>query len=591
MASVLIVDDSSEDTKGLIMMLQNKGYSIDNVPSGKLALEYTVKNIPDVILLGINISDMSSYEACKLLRSDKELIKVPVIFVLKDAAAKSKIFDFENADYITMPFDYREVFARIDVQIRLRIMQYDKKNLDKKLENLLFENDNLKIDVLEGTKQLQEITDELREFNVILEDEITERTKTEEALKESERQLRYSLEEAPIPLMLYTEDGKIKNINRTWSDITGYTIADMPTTADWAEISDIFIQDQEYVSLTRLVDSEKRHNDGEYTVKTRNGNLHIWDFYSAYIGKRRDGHKLFMRVAIDVTERKRIEELQKSVENERKRLNEIEEYDKIKTEFLSNISHELRTPINVIFAALQMHELNSKKCPYKNKSQFCYKYDNVMKQNCYRLLRLINNLIDITKIDTGFFNINKVNYNIIELVEDITLSVADYTENKGLSLIFDTDVEEKIIACDPEKIERIILNLLSNAVKFTPRGGSILVDIKDGMDKIRISVKDTGKGIPKEKIDSIFERFVQVDKSFTREHEGSGIGLSLVKALVEFHGGSISVKSQEDQGTEFIIYLPCKLEDAHYDDENLKCEKIGENRIEKINIEFSDIYS
>ena len=90
-----------------------------------------------------------------------------------------------------------------------------------------------------------------------------------------------------------------------------------------------------------------------------------------------------------------------------------------------------------------------------------------MKQNCYRLLRLINNLIDITKIDSGYFDINENNINIVSLIENITLSVADYIENKGLSLIFDTVVEEKIIACDPEKIERIILNLLSNAVKFT----------------------------------------------------------------------------------------------------------------------------
>jgi len=265
------------------------------------------------------------------------------------------------------------------------------------------------------------------------------------------------------------------------------------------------------------------------------------------------------------------------------------EYDKIKMEFFSNISHELRTPINVIFSALQMNEVKLKDCYYKNAYKDCYKYGNTMKQNCYRLLRLINNLIDITKIDTGYFDVNEINIDIISLIENITMSVADYIENKGLSLIFDTDIEEKVIACDPEKIERIILNLLSNAVKFTPNSGNIMVNIEDGIENICIRVKDNGRGIPEEKLNSIFERFVQVDKSFTRDHEGSGIGLSIVKALVELHGGTISVIGNEGYGAEFIISIPCKLVNEVYDE--IACsEEIAKSYIEKINIEFSDIY-
>lgn len=272
--------------------------------------------------------------------------------------------------------------------------------------------------------------------------------------------------------------------------------------------------------------------------------------------------------------------LKNKVRERDKQISLSKEYDKVKMEFFSNISHELRTPINVIFSALQMYELNLKNCD---------KYNNIMKQNCYRLLRLVSNLIDITKIDTGYFDVSKININIISLVEDITMSVVAYIENKGLSLTFDTDVEEKIIGCDPEKIERIILNLLSNAIKFTPENGKIMVCIKDCNKNILISVKDNGRGIPKDKLNNIFERFVQVDKSFSRDHEGSGIGLSLVKALVELHGGTISVESSEGNGTEFIISLPCKLVDKTYD-EVACCEDLNDHRIEKINIEFSDIY-
>jgi signal transduction histidine kinase len=186
------------------------------------------------------------------------------------------------------------------------------------------------------------------------------------------------------------------------------------------------------------------------------------------------------------------------------------------------------------------------------------KYLSIMKQNSYRLIKLINNLIDISKIDAGYYKINLCNCNIVSVVEEITMSVAEYIQDKGMKLIFDTDTEEKIIACDPEKIERIILNLLSNAVKFTDAGGSIYVSVNAGTDKVKVSVRDTGICIPGEKLEKIFERFVQVDKSLSRNHEGSGIGLSLVKSLVEMHGGNIKAFSKIGLGSEFVFELPAE---------------------------------
>lgn len=296
-------------------------------------------------------------------------------------------------------------------------------------------------------------------------------------------------------------------------------------------------------------------------------------------------------VSRDITERSKKEELQKKMEDESRRLKELEETDRVKTEFFTNISHELRTPINVIFSALQMEELRIKRCQNKCTEDDQLKYVKMMKQNCYRLLRLIENLIDITKFDNGYFSINESNNDIVCLVEDVVLSVASYIENKNISIVFDTNVEEKIIAFDPEKIERIILNLLSNAIKFTRSGENISVTIEDNESDVCIRVKDTGKGIPEEKQKSIFERFVQVDKSFTRNHEGSGIGLSIVKSLVEQHGGNISVESKIGQGTEFIIHIPCKLVKSKEQNTGSSCSHIRKSSIERINIEFSDIYN
>ena len=291
----------------------------------------------------------------------------------------------------------------------------------------------------------------------------------------------------------------------------------------------------------------------------------------------------------DLTFRKLTEQLKEDNAQAKRLLGEAKIYDELKDEFFSNLSHELRTPLNVIMSTLQILERKMGDVPEYQTNSSIQKYMHMMKQNCFRQLRLINNLIDITKIDSGFFEIKLQNHDIVYIVENITLSVSEYIINKNIDLIFDTDIEEKIIACNPDIIERIMLNLLSNAVKFTDKGGMINVNMVDKGERILISVKDSGIGIPKEKQGIIFKRFRQVDKSLTRKQEGSGIGLSLVKSLVEILEGNILVNSEDGCGTEFIIELPAKIvpEDTKINKEENK----QHNHVEKINLEFSDIYN
>ena len=300
-----------------------------------------------------------------------------------------------------------------------------------------------------------------------------------------------------------------------------------------------------------------------------------------------------LTVQCDINSKDEIGVLAKSfntlIKENKKLLEETIEYDRLKTEFFSNISHELKTPLNIIFSTTQLLSLYIKNDNEDFEATKMNKHITIMKQNCYRLLRLINNLIDITKIDSGFEELNLQNKNIVEVIENITLSTVEYAKSKSRTIIFDTDVEEKIIAFDPDKMERIILNLISNAVKFTKPNDEIEVKIYDGVDNILISVKDTGMGIPKEKQEMIFERFRQVDHLLRRRHEGSGIGLSLIKSLIEMHGGKISVKSEYEKGTEFIIKFPIKTiteeEDIHIINDFTQ-----QTNVEKIHIEFSDIY-
>ena len=180
----------------------------------------------------------------------------------------------------------------------------------------------------------------------------------------------------------------------------------------------------------------------------------------------------------------------------------------------------------------------------------------IMDRNCSRLLSLINNLIDHTKIENNSYIINKKDEDIVYLVEETVLDMKDYIEEKGLELIFDTDVEEKVIRCDKVDIERCIINLVGNAVKFTPEGGLIEVTIKDLDDKVKISVKDSGIGISEENKRLIFDRFNQVVDKSAELKGGSGLGLTISKQLITLHGGHIYVESEVSIGSEFIIILP-----------------------------------
>lgn len=289
----------------------------------------------------------------------------------------------------------------------------------------------------------------------------------------------------------------------------------------------------------------------------------------------------------DITPRKQIEVLKNNILENKKLISKTTELNKMMMEFFSNISHELKTPLNVILGAVQILSLSASEDVHISNKVRANKYLRTMKQNCYRLVRLVNNLIDISKFDSGYFKVDLHNHNIVSVVEEITLSVVDYAESRGIELIFDTDVEEKVMAIDLDKIERIILNLLSNAIKFTNESGQILVNLWDMDDSIIISVKDNGVGMPKDKLDIIFERFGQVDKTLSRNREGSGIGLALVKSIVDMHNGNIKVKSEYGKGSEFIIELPVKL----IEEEKITNNTIYESKVEKLNIEFSDIYS
>lgn len=267
------------------------------------------------------------------------------------------------------------------------------------------------------------------------------------------------------------------------------------------------------------------------------------------------------------------------------RLRDKEKLDLMKNNFIANLSHELRNPLNIIISTIQLFDLYLKQNKIVLKDSTINNKFEYLKNNSNRLLKLVNNVIDITKIDAGFFSISKDNYDIVSVVENLTLSTVPYAEYKDITLIFDTNIEELYCLFDKDNIERVILNLLSNALKFTPANGNIFVTLTYNHKYLSIIVRDTGIGIPKEKQKFIFDRFSQLDTDKYSKGQGSGIGLALIKSVIDLHNGHIEVNSSPGVGSEFIVVLPI------YKVKSLT-EQNGSSSdsIQKTNLEYSDIF-
>lgn len=265
---------------------------------------------------------------------------------------------------------------------------------------------------------------------------------------------------------------------------------------------------------------------------------------------------------------------------------EYEEYlkeEKLKNEFYSNISHELRTPINLVYSALQLNDLYL----VDGNTESILKSNLAIKQNCLRLIRTINNFIDANKISEGYLKPNMSTHNIVYIIENISLACTDYLAKIDNSLTFDSVAEEIYVECDKDMMERVMLNLLSNSVKYGRKGGTVFVSINLEDDNVIINTKNNGYTIDKEIQPFIFDKFTRINKSLSREKEGSGLGLFLAKELLELQGGSIELYSDTKIGSEFIIKLPRCYKKRHVEySKDLEMNPIKD----KVDIEFSDIY-
>ena len=430
---------------------------------------------------------------------------------------------------------------------------------------------NIEVDIIPHHNSDNEI-----DYLLCLAVDITDKIKRENIYFRNRERYRTLFDQAPLAFVVSDRQTNIIDWNQRAEEIFGWQKEEVLD-----QNFNLLIPEDSYSEVTEMTEelfSGLQNNNINKNI-SKDGSQIYCEWNNAIIRDQEDKIIEVISIARDITERLRAEE-------KIKKQNEELEYSKLRTQFFANISHELKTPLNLIFSSLQLLEFylyNSQS--YKEKDKI-NNYLNSIKNNGFRLLRLVNNLIDITRIEVDAFSLHRGNFDIVKLIREIVNTVSDYLEEKERDFKFICDLDSAIIACDPFNIERVILNLISNAVKFSARGDQIILNLQAAGEDILLSLKDTGIGIEKENQQIIFDKFRQVDQSFKKKREGSGIGLSLVKSIIEMHGGKIEIDSVYGSYSNFKVFLPLKT----IDQEIVEKESYSpDSLLNKVELEFSDI--
>lgn len=396
-------------------------------------------------------------------------------------------------------------------------------------------------------------------------------TENEDALRPI-TQMQAILDNLPFVAWFKDLQGRYMAINKSFEDQYGYMKENVVGKYDFeifskAQADTFLFGDIDIITKRKKVHFEEKNENGKWNEVFKSP---VYNEYGNIIGTT--------GITRDITEKKLQEKALHDAE--RREMQLLQETIELKDNFITMITHEFKTPIAIINAAIQTMEIVCKDditAKMKN-------YIGKIKQNSLRQQRLVDNLLDITRLKAGRMKTNFKNVEIVSLTNEIVESVKLFADQKSLKLTFQSACDSVLISTDVEKYERILLNLLSNAIKFTPAGKSINVLLYKQGHFLELEIKDRGIGVPDDKKDIIFERFGQADTSLTRQAEGTGIGLYLVRLLVDNLGGTIHLESKEGYGSTFSVTMPLQQEDS------LNSHKINGSRIlQATSLEFSDI--
>ncbi len=377
---------------------------------------------------------------------------------------------------------------------------------------------------------------ELLELNQNLEQHVNERTAEVVDLYEN----------APAGYHSLDVNGVFVRINKTELNWLGYSREEVLGTKIFA---DVITADSKRIFNENYPNFKKQGwiRDLEFELVRKDGSIlpvllnatAIYDEHGSYVMSR--------STVIDITERKQAEMRLRTANIE------LEKASKLKDEFLANMSHELRTPLNAIIGLSESLQIGT----YGELAPRQENILRVIRESGQHLLELINDILDLSKIEAGMLDITYETVDLKAVCEASLLMVNEAARKKELQISTSITDQIQAIKADKRRLKQMIVNLLSNAVKFTPQFGSVGLEILPENDNaIRFTVRDTGIGISGEQLENLFKPFVQVDSSLARKFEGTGLGLALVRQLAEIHNGSVGVESTPGKGSNFYFIIP-----------------------------------
>lgn len=387
--------------------------------------------------------------------------------------------------------------------------------------------------------------------------DISDRKRAEEKLQESEEKYRNLVENANDIIYILSADGTFTYVSSNWTEMLGHDVSDV---INHSFIPFVHPEDVPncLAFIQRLINTGQKQSGVEYRVRHKNG---TWRWHTSNASPQRDRQGQIsscLGIAHDITDRKQAEELLQQSNAE------LERATRLKDEFLANMSHELRTPLNAILGmseGLQDNVFGVLQAPQRRAIA-------LVEKSGKHLLELINDILDLSKIEAGKLDLHLETVSIQSLCAASLTFVQQAAMDKRLSLstIIPDHLGALLIRVDNRRMRQVLINLLSNAVKFTPEGGQVTLEVR--MEKpislvseslssaIQFAVSDTGIGIAPEHLDRLFRAFVQIDSSLSRQYAGTGLGLALVKQIVDLHEGWVDVESELGRGSCFKVYLP-----------------------------------
>lgn len=493
--TILNIDDTPALRYGKTRILRQAGYEVVEADTGAAGLKLVRELLPELVLCDVKLPDMSGIDVCREIKRDPATRTIPFIQI--------------SATFVTERDQQTGLRGGADIY------------LTEPLEPMVLET------VVSVLLQLR---------------------RTEAGLKETEEHWQRLVDSNVVGIVV-VEDGRIVEANEMFQQMLGYTGEEFKSSQ--ITVHDLTPSDHHAATERAATEVFARGScapfEKEYLRKD-GGRVSVV-VGAALIDRKR---RRWMALVLDISERKRVEtEKQQAFERERIARAQAEEATRLKDDFLANLSHELRTPMNIIIG--WAHLLRVGPLTDEQKTRAAEAIERAARSQA----QLIEDLLDVSRIVTGKFRMEMQGIDLGVILQAAVESLRLMASTKQVTVTLSQEAQGARVNGDPDRLQQVFWNLLSNSVKFTPPGGCVDVRMYATESHVNVTVTDTGVGIASDFLPHVFDRFRQADSTSTRQHTGMGLGLAIVRHVIELHGGTVRAESAgENNGATFSVSLP-----------------------------------